>query len=199
MASVSSSWNRISSWLQSNAPEALEPLQAAASADQIGELENAIGLSLPADVREFYETVNGNDPNQAWNGIFPSCDDYDQMAFGPLSVEQIQRESEIQRELLESGDFEGCEPEECAPGVRSEPWNTGWIPFAGNGGGDLYCIDLSPADGGTPGQVISHNHESFDHQILAPSFASYLEQLADQLDKGELEFTEDWGMAHVES
>ena len=77
---------------------------------------------------------------------------------------------------------------------ETRAWNTGWIPFAGNGGGDLYCIDMAPAEGGTVGQIISHNHESFDHKLLARSFGDYLESLAERLENGELTFSEKWGV-----
>jgi cell wall assembly regulator SMI1 len=168
--------------------------QAGVTDAALDELEETLGIELPDDVRQFYKLVNGDDPNEASSGIFPSVDDYDPMAYGPLAISQLQREWEIQNELLEGGDFEGCEPDEVDSGILNECWNAGWIPFAGNGGGDLYCIDMVPGEGGTVGQMISHNHETCDHKLLANSFGDYLAKLAERLESGELSFRDEWGV-----
>ncbi len=194
MANISDSWDRIVAWLTSNASQVLTQHQDRVGDVELNELEKTIGCELPEDVKRFYKLVNGDNPNQASSGIFPSIDDLDHMAYGPLAISQLQREWEIQKELLEGGDFEGCEPEEVDSGIRNESWNTRWIPFAGNGGGDLYCIDMVPAEGGTVGQIISHNHETFDHKLLARSFGDYFENLAERLENGELTFSDKWGV-----
>ena len=194
MADVSVAWNRIVKWLESNAVDVLSQHQPPASDEAIAQLELTVGASFPDELKQFYKLVDGDNPDEASCGIFPSVDDFDQMAYGPLALSQITREWEIQKELLEGGDFEGCEPDEVDAGIRDDSWNTGWIPFAGNGGGDLYCIDLAPAEGGTAGQVISHNHETCDHHLLAASLGEFLTKLADRLEAGELLFSEDWGI-----
>ena len=194
MADITGTWNRILSWLESNASQILSQHQNGVTDAELNELESKIGCELPDDVKQFYRLVNGNNPNQSSFGIFPSIDDFDQMAYGPLAISQLQREWETQKELLDGGDFEGCEPEDVDAGILNESWNPGWIPFAGNGGGDLYCIDMVPDSRGTSGQVISHNHETCDHKLLASSFGEFLEGLADRLENGGLSFSEDWGV-----
>ncbi len=196
MADISVTWNRIVTWLKSNASQVLAQHQDGATDAELEELEKTIGCELPDDAKHFYKLVNGDNPNEASSGIFPSVDDYDQMAYGPLAISQLQSEWAIQKELLEGGDFEGCEPEQVDPGIRNESWNPGWVPFAGNGGGDLYCIDMVPGEGGTAGQILSHNHETLDHKLLAGSFGDYLERLAERLEKGELSFSERWGVCN---
>jgi cell wall assembly regulator SMI1 len=130
-------------------------------------------------------------------GLFPSADDWDDMAFGPTALEQIVREWDIQKDLVEGGDFADLEPRSAA-GVAGDWWNMGWIPFAGNGGGDLYCVDLAPGGEGVRGQVITHSHESGEHKILAPSLAAYLSDLADGLEAGRYKYT-DRGMQKIEA
>jgi cell wall assembly regulator SMI1 len=115
------------------------------------------------------------------------------MAFGPLALEQIVREGRMQRELLEGGDFEG-NVANSDPGVAPDWWNVGWIPFAGNGGGDFYCLDIAPTESGSKGQVISHSHESGEHKRLADSLAVLLTEIADALEDGQLEYDEEWGL-----
>ncbi len=194
MTDISDNWNRILRWLESNAPQVLNQHQDGVTDAELNEIESATGCELPDAVRQFYRLVNGDNPNESSFGIFPSIDDFDRTAFGPFALSQLKREWDTQKELLEDGDFEGCEPEEVDPGIRNQSWNLGWIPFAGNGGGDLYCIDTAPDKNGTPGQVISHNHETCDHKLLAKSFDEFLDGLANRLENNELSFNEDWGV-----
>jgi cell wall assembly regulator SMI1 len=45
-------------------------------------------------------------------------------------------------------------------GIAPAFWHKGWIPFASNGAGDYYCLDLAPVEEGDIGQIISFNHEN---------------------------------------
>ncbi len=90
----------------------------------------------------------------------------------------------------DSGDFVGLEPNSAA-GVASDWWNTGWIPFADNGGGDFYCVDMAPADSGAPGQIITHSHESGEHRVVAASLTDFLNDLAGALESGSYEYDDD--------
>lgn len=193
---VHQSWARVADWLRANAPADFALLQPPVSAAELDAAAAEFGVELPADFRRLYEVVNATDPNGNSIGLFPSADD-DPMAFGPLALEQVVREWRVQRELLEGGDFAGLEPESASPGVAAEWWNVGWIPFAGNGGGDFYCIDTAPADGGTRGQVITHSHETGVHQVLAPSLAAYLDELADGLEQGRYRYGDEYGLEAV--
>lgn len=194
MAELKSSWNRIVAWLQANAPDVLKQHQKGATSKDLAEIENQLAIKLPDDVKQFYTIVNGADPDKECTGIFPSVDDFDEMAYAPMPLSQVQREWSMQRELLDGGDFDDCEPEEVDQGIRNEAWNLGWIPFAGNGGGDLYCIDMAPGEGGNVGQIISHSHETFTHLRLADSLAAYLEDLAEYFEDGKLEISDDYGV-----
>jgi len=83
--------------------------------------------------------------------------------------------------LVDAGEFatDTSTPDE---GIRSDWWHPGWIPFASNGCGDSLCIDLAPTATGVAGQIISMNHETAQRRLLAPSFAQFLNQLAEQLE-----------------
>jgi cell wall assembly regulator SMI1 len=120
------------------------------------------------------------------------------MAFGPLALEQIVQEWNMQKELLEMGDFADLEPQ-SSEGIFNDWWNVGWIPFASNGGGDYYCVDMAPTDVGTTGQIISHFHESGEHQVLAPSLGEYLNDLANLLEGNALEYDADDGIRKKKS
>ncbi|MEZ6095122.1 MAG: SMI1/KNR4 family protein [Pirellulaceae bacterium] len=193
-SSIKDAWQQIVSWLESNAPSALEDVQGPATAAEIDEAAKQMEAEFPPELRAFFETVNGADSC----GIFPSNDDFDEMAYSPMALEQVIQDWETQKELLEMGDFSDLEPK-SDPGVADDWWNTGWIPFASNGGGDCFCVDLSPTDSGKLGQVISHSHETGEHVVLAESLTEFLQQLVSRLEANEMEYDEDYGLRKMES
>ena len=115
------------------------------------------------------------------------------MAFRPLALDQIIREWKMQEQLLAMDDFADLVAE-ASDGVANDWWNTGWIPFADNGGGDYYCVDMAPTSAGIVGQVISHSHDSGERKKLANSLAEYLGDLADSLESGSFEYDDAYGI-----
>jgi cell wall assembly regulator SMI1 len=194
--SINDSWDRIAAWFRANAAAHFELLQEPASPKELEAAARLFGFELPEDFKRLYGLVNGTDPNGESVGLFPAADEYDDMAFGPLALEQVVRKWRMLKNLLESGEFADREPESSASGVSNDWWNVGWVPFASNGGGDFFCVDTAPTPEGIRGQVISHSHESGVHKVLAPSLAVYLAELADGLDKGRFEYT-DYGLQKV--
>ena len=189
---VSESWVRIVSWLRSNAPSELENLGRPATLDELEAAALQLGLPLPRDFKDFLQIVNGTRPEGASSAIFAAGNEWD-MAFSPLSLAEIVDAWSMQKDLLEMGDFAGLEAT-ASEGVAGDWWNAGWIPFAGNGGGDYYCLDTAPADGGTVGQVISHSHESGERAKLANSLAEYLDELAVALEAGTFVHDPEYGV-----
>lgn len=194
MPSVSTSWNRILEWLRANAPKALEEIQGPASPKQLDRAASRMNASFPNDFCAFYRIADGAEES----GIFPSNDDWDDMAFSPAPLEQVIADWKMQKELLDMGEFADRAPQSAA-GIAGDWWNVGWIPFANNGGGDYYCVDLAPTDGGAKGQIISHSHESGEHRVLASSLEEYLANLADLLESNEFEYDDDYGVRKIAS
>lgn len=62
--------------------------------------------------------------------------------------------------------------------VHREYWRPGWLPFSIDGGGNSYAVDLSPADGGTYGQVILIGPDEDERRVLAPGIAAWLGTVA---------------------
>ena len=76
------------------------------------------------------------------------------------------------------------------------------MPVAGNGCGDLICLDLDPPAGGAVGQVIEFLHADEDRTVLAPSLGAWLEGFAAGLEAGEYRVLDaagdrDRGLFHV--
>ena len=190
---ITEAWNRISAWLQSHAPTTLQLLQPPATEEQLQHLATQTNLELPEDFKDFYRLMNGTDPEGNGCGLFPACDEWDEMAFSPLAVEKILQDWQLQKELLETGNFADLEAQP-GDGIAPDWWNIGWIPFASNGGGDLYCIDLAPVPTGQKGQVIFYAHETGEHQLLAGSLADYLNDLAIALESNALNYDDRYGI-----
>ena len=68
--------------------------------------------------------------------------------------------------------------------IRTDWWNTKWIPFVDNEQGDQLCVDLNPAKGGKKGQVIDWWHEKGAYKVVADSVGEWLAAVAKDLEKG---------------
>lgn len=193
-SSIAESWRKVTDWMQKNAADDLKYIQGPASSELLENAARELGLAMSDELIELYKLMNGTDPNGQSASIYPPASDDLDMSFGPIALEQIIYYWNMQKELMDCGDFADLKPRSCAEGVVNEWWNVGWIPFATDGGGDFYCIDLAPAAAGTKGQVITHSHETGEHKILAHSLAAYLSELAECADSGQLEYDDTYGV-----
>ena len=183
---VARSWKRIDEWLKENAPK-WRPLRKGASPDQIKRAETKLGIRMPAELRNLYL---GHAGSRSEAQVFPSPDDISHYF---MSLTEAVNEWKMLNKLLKGGDFEGLTPD-SHQAIRNEWWNERWIPFASNGGGDYFCVDMAPTKQGKKGQVITHNHESGQHKLLAPSIRDWLGKLANGLEDKTFCFDEDDGL-----
>jgi cell wall assembly regulator SMI1 len=180
-------WNRVEAWLSLHAPDIRESLLPPVGAGAVQDLEEVVKLALPTAFKTSLALHDGQD-DRAPSGLFPYS-----TILGPapawrlLSVEEIDREWQMLAELSDGGDFKGNKASP-ATGVRPDWWNKGWLPIAGDGGGDSVCIDLSPATGGSIGQIIIFHHDDGDRPVLASSFESWLTELAGNLEAGRYRY-----------
>jgi cell wall assembly regulator SMI1 len=168
-------WKRIEACLARQGRSA--DLNAGASAKELVALEETIAVKLPDDFKKAWRVHDGqNGPSLVPP---PSGDD---TGYSLMCIAEIRQEWMSWKQLTESGEFKD---EEGAPdaGIQAAWWHRGWIPFASNGGGDSFCLDLAPASGGVIGQVITMNHETAARTLLAPSFAAWFAELAGSLEE----------------
>lgn len=162
-------WERLEAWLKSHGPALLVDLNPPASDGDIRELEQALGVQLPADFVACLQVHDGQ--RGGAEGLFAGQEF--------LSCRRILSEWAIWKDLLDSGDFDGAQAEPGA-GVQPVWWHPRWIPFTYNGAGDHLCLDLEPADGGQPGQVITLWHDDGARQKKADSFAQWFAAFVEQ-------------------
>ena len=180
-------WNRIDNWLAANAPEIINKLQPGATDEAIAQAEKLLEIEFPEDVKASYRIHNGQDRKKS--GIF--------QGWSFLSLEEIIKEWESWKRLLDDGTFDEEEEEGTYYGCASDGlirtdmwWNPKWIPITAELGGDNYCLDLDPAPEGQVGQIIIMCHDDGYRELVANNFREWLEQLATDLEGGKYQIYE---------
>ncbi len=168
-------WKNLIDALAEHAPEILETLQPGATQAEIKALEQHLGVTLPDDYRAFLELCNGASEDAEY-GFYDG---------ELLSVSSIKFQWGIWQKLLQDGTFEGTKSRP-GKGVRGDWWNSKWIPFTHDGGGNHLCLDLDPAPGGHVGQVITMWHDTQERELMYPSFMAWLEHILAGLESGEI-------------
>ncbi|MGK7887851.1 MAG: SMI1/KNR4 family protein [Leptolyngbyaceae cyanobacterium] len=185
----------IKNWLATHSPQTLAHLNPPASEDQINAVEAEIGLPLPPDVQQFLRFHDGED-GETWLAFLG---DGNQLLSCQAIIDQYQLDQEIGQAVydpeMEAIAFwqdrvanhviyiEGT--------VKPLMLHPQWIPLTCMNGDVFRYIDLDPAPGGTPGQIIEVDPEGCCYQVLAPSFAELLEKYLTQLLGGTFNVEED--------
>jgi cell wall assembly regulator SMI1 len=180
-------WRRIERWLRDNAPQVLGTLNPGATMEQIEEIETALAVALPSDMKESYRIHNGQSVNPVDGSVFGLIDGCE-----VLSLESLVEVWAGWKQLLEQGTFKGIQSEPSGP-VQPLWWSNLWVPVTDDGHGNNYCVDLNPAPGGSVGQIISVLHDDPHRTVLAPSFRHWLGGFANGLESGLYMFLEDYG------
>jgi cell wall assembly regulator SMI1 len=171
-------WRRIDTHFAASIPDILErlgPLADGASEDEIARLEGTMGIRLPEDVRQSYAIHDGTGGRDLYT------------AYGLSDLEEIARNWTGMRGLSEGVEFEGRNPRPNGP-IKIQWWNPRWVPITDSGSGNHICVDLDPAEGGTPGQLIDWDHERGPTKVIATGLREYLGRFADDLEAGRLQF-----------
>ena len=173
-------FERFKQWLSLNYSDGLIDLNPPTTDYEIEELTKILGVELPNDFLDVLRIHNGQKGESAWL--------FDSQEF--LSTHRIIDEFNTWKNLLNTQlQGKSSTPDE---GVKNDWWNTNWIPFTSDGCGDHYCLDLSPTNTGTKGQIITLWYESSEREIVAPSFSLWFEEYVEQLYSGELIYSEEY-------
>ncbi len=180
-------WNRLEAWLEKNAPEVLETLEPGASLGEIKETERYLSIDFPDDARESFRIHNGQS-------------DYDlhglMLGRELLSLGRMREEWMIWKSVLEE---KAASDGKHEAGVWMHWGDARWIPVTSNCAGDNDCIDLNPAPGGVPGQIISVWHEMPQRPLLAVSFRAWFEEYVARLECGKYVYSEEYGITDASS
>jgi cell wall assembly regulator SMI1 len=175
-------WDRIHTWLAAHAPAVLASLRPGAMEAEIRAAEEAMGVTLPEDVRACYRIHDGQNPEaNGWRLLLWHC-------WAWLPLEDMVAEWRLWQSALESMGENYGEPD--GP-IRAHYWYPAWVPVTSGIRGDNACLDLAPAAGGRVGQVIEAIKDAHHRDLLAGSFTEWLEQFADDLEDDAYEVDEE--------
>lgn len=176
-------------------------LRPPATGGDLADVEAHLGQRLPDDVRALYLLHDGQhqytaaDPRFAV-GVFTG------LPLLPLHDVLVSWDQwdgfEAQEDMDESA---SSTPE----GFVQPKYSTrGWIPLTHDGSGNHVGVDLAPGPDGTVGQVITFGADDDEHQVLAPSLLSYLEQVTALIASGavtppDAEDDPDWTLSAPQS
>lgn len=167
---ITNSWRAIERWLASNAPELAQQLRGGATRDELEQAEQRLGFALPPELRECYGVHNGG----GWF-LLPFEDEF-------LSLSQVVTRWAMMNDLG-FGRAEDLPNVGTAIGpVKPLWWNDRWLPLLGTS--SMVCVDLDPADGGRPGQLIEFLKDDPRRRVLYDSLGSWLEHWATELESG---------------
>jgi cell wall assembly regulator SMI1 len=167
-------WQRIETWLNAHHPATVDMLSAPAAAEDVQTLEATIGRSLPETLRASLMVHNGESDEPV--GLF--------YGYQLLSTSQILDEWTTMRDVAAGWSKQRNTSQEFVKGVQPRHWHVGWIPIAGDGGGNFFCVDADPAPGGHLGQVLFFDHELGPEHVAARDLEEWLIAFARKLEAG---------------
>jgi cell wall assembly regulator SMI1 len=146
---------RLDGWLRTNRPEYYAKLLPGLSAAEVDDFEQKLGVQLPIEFKLFYQWKNGDTEQNAFIANYYL-----------ISLSDALDDFKMMNDMMRVGEFE-----------RDNWWNTLWIPFVRNWGGDTWCIDLAGSFDGVQGQIIQFWHDDEYREILCRSFYKWLETI----------------------
>jgi cell wall assembly regulator SMI1 len=178
-------WERIHVWLAANARDVLASLGPPATCEQFRAAEEAMGVELPAEVKECYHIHDGQHAIPTPLPSYPSLRSVPAFLYGEdwLSLDRMVESWRLMKRLLDDGSF----PHPGLPRgpVRADWWHPHWLPLTEDQSGYMKCLDLAPAAGGRVGQVLWWCHDDPSRGVAAATLAEWLAAFAEELEAGE--------------
>jgi cell wall assembly regulator SMI1 len=137
-------------------------LPPGASEDAIAAAEQALGFTLPEEVRAWYRAHDGGGDRYIANNR------------ELLSLDRMVSEWKVWKDLLDQGVFEGNDHSSPGPGVQQKWWIPEWLPVTYDGAGNHDVIDLAPDIDGRVGQIVEFWHDDDDREVIAANLLEFL-------------------------
>ncbi|MBA4017757.1 MAG: hypothetical protein C0483_11335 [Pirellula sp.] len=178
MATVAESWRRIESELNKSEQILKRWLSPPAGAGDFLELERMCKRPLPPDMRACWQTHNGQPHGAAMLSVPHAYEWLDgaEGLFRLLPLAEIIEEARRMQSLADQNVFDDVSVD-AENGIQPVAWHKGWLPIAANFCGDLWCVDVAPAENGIPGQIILVSSESPIRTKIADSCRALFQSL----------------------
>ena len=142
---------------------------------EIEQFEQAINSSLPDDLKQLYEHINGNNQDENFGNFFYGLTFY--------SIEEAIASWNWRKKFSEDGNSQMLTIyDKEIDGLNL--YNSNWIPIATDGSRCELCVDLSPTEFGTYGQIIFLEGTYNIGIVAANSTTKLIEQFIDDLNNG---------------
>ena len=175
-ATVPEAWQRLQEVLSRVRPNLLKTFRPPATEEDLTVLAATLGHRLPQEAEELFRLHDGQSRSKGAAFVRVGADLLE-TDFRFLRLRDIIQEWRMWTELLGTGEFRGRKSLPDA-GVRDDWYNPGWIPLTGDGLGNYHCLDLAPAAGGHPGQIILMWHDQEARPHVAGNLAEWLNDIA---------------------
>ncbi|MER7666804.1 hypothetical protein [Streptomyces sp. NPDC096193] len=165
---ITDAWQRITRWLQHNAPDSHAALRASVSPAAVTALEADLGIQIPADLRALWSLTAGDDGVNGW-GCLPG----NEALMPPDAVAAVYRlkmDSQADQDTLNT---------RRAEYNRITVWKAAWIPVVSHGAADRTSGLYLDATTGYLGRWSRYN-ESPGEEL--DTLVTYLEEAADMLE-----------------
>ncbi|MGW1752191.1 hypothetical protein ACWCRD_42635 [Streptomyces sp. NPDC002092] len=161
-------WQRITRWLQDNAPDSHAALHAGASPAAVTGLEQDLGISIPADLRTLWSLSAGDDGVDG-AGCLP----------GNQALMSLEAVVAFQRQQMDAQAHQDTLNARRPEYDRITVWKAGWIPVISYGVVDRTSGLYLDAATGYLGRWSRYNEAPGDE---LDTLATYLEGVADMLE-----------------
>ncbi|MGV2918486.1 SMI1/KNR4 family protein [Streptomyces alfalfae] len=163
---IDDAWQRIGSWIERNAPATWLNLLPGASAAELDELQESLGVRLPVGLRALWSRLAGVGPDPI-PGFMPGrC--------VLMSFDVVRRTYQLKMELWQEDE----EAQRRTGGTEEiTVWRPSWVPFAAIGRDALSGLSVDAETG-----RIWYWNEYADRSVKSESLTDYMEEMADVLE-----------------
>jgi cell wall assembly regulator SMI1 len=148
---------RLEKWLAQHRHHYLEGLRPGASQADLEALQRSLGVPLPEDLQALLAWHNGQKEDTL--GRF----EQDWIFLGAEEIAAAKKDLD--------GDAD----------AKGKGWQRAWIPILDNDAGDYVCLDTSQPEA----QVREFWQDRTDHPVVAPSLASWFEEMVNAVERGD--------------
>lgn len=165
---IADAWQRITGWLQYNAPDSHAALRAGASPATLTVLEQDLGIAIPADLRTLWTLTAGDDGIDG-AGFLP----------GNQALITLDAVAAFYRQQMDAQAHQDTLNARRPEYDRVTVWNSAWIPVVSYGVADRTSGLYLDAETGYLGRWSRYNEGPGDE---LDTLATYLEDIADMLE-----------------
>ncbi|RSS57416.1 SMI1/KNR4 family protein [Streptomyces sp. WAC01280] len=165
---IADAWQRITRWLQHNAPDSHAALRRGGSSNGIAALEGDLGIRVPADLRALW-LLNAGDDGVDGAGCLP----------GNQTLMPLDTVASFYRQQMDAQAHQDVLNARRSEYDRVTVWNAAWIPVVSYGATDRTSGLYLDSATGYLGRWSRYNEGAGDQ---LDTLATYLEEVADMLE-----------------